>query len=81
MSDMTKFDIMPLTESDRGVASYLMIYSAYEYLNKLIPKIELGGLAIKNSLIIRKFYKAVLDGKIVGLISVSYTHLTLPTKA
>ncbi len=38
MSDMTKFDIMPLTESDRGVASYLMIYSAYEYLNKLIPK-------------------------------------------
>lgn len=68
MSDMTKFDIMPLTESDRGVASYLMIYSAYEYLNKLIPKIELGGLAIKNSLIIRKFYKAVLDGKIVGLI-------------
>ena len=71
MSDMTKFDIMPLTESDRGVASYLMIYSAYEYLNKLIPKIELGGLAIKNSLIIRKFYKAVLDGKIVGLIYLS----------
>lgn len=71
MSDMTKFDIMPLTESDRGVASYLMIYSAYEYLNKLIPKIELGGLAIKNSLIIKKFYKAVSDGKIVGLIYMS----------
>ncbi len=71
MSDMPRFEIMPLTENDRGVASYLMIYSAYEHLSKFIPKIELGGLAIKNSLIIRKFYKAVSDGKIVGLIYLS----------
>lgn len=68
MNNMKKFDIMPLTENDRGVASYLMIYSAYDNLRKFIPKIEIGGLAIKNSLIIRKFYKAVSDGKIIGII-------------
>lgn len=71
MENMKKFDIMPLTERDRGVASYLMIYSAYDSLRKFIPKIEMGGLAIKNSLIIRKFYKAVSDGKIIGIIFLS----------
>ena len=71
MSNMKKIDIMPLTERDRGVASYLMIYSAYDSLKKFIPKIERGGLAIKNSLIIRKFYKAVSDGKIIGIIYLS----------
>lgn len=71
MSNMKKLEIMPLSESDRGVASYLMIYSAYDSLGRLIPKIELGGLAIKNSIIIKKFYKATLDGKIMGIIHLS----------
>lgn len=71
MSNKKKIEILQLEESDRGVAAYLMTYSYLSELSEYIKKIETGGLAIKSGIIIKKFYKAVSDGKIIGLISLS----------
>lgn len=73
MKSYKKSEILPLEEKDRGVASYLLIYSALGELGEHIGKIEQAGLAIKNGLIVRKFYKAVSHDKIIGLISLSDT--------
>lgn len=73
MKSHEKLEIFPLEEKDRGVASYLLIYSALNELKDYINKIEQAGLAIKSGLIVRKFYKAVSDGKIIGLVSLSDT--------
>lgn len=73
MSNQKEIEIMPLEESDRGVAAYLMTYSCLSELGEYVKKIEIGGLAIKSGIIIKKFYKAVSDKKIIGLISLSDT--------
>ncbi len=73
MKSHKEIEIIPLEEKDRGVASYLLIYSMLDELRVYINKIDQAGLAIKNGLIVRKFYKAVSDGKLTGLISLSDT--------
>lgn len=71
MKSHEQLEILPLEEKDRGVASYLLIYSILGELDVDIKKIEQASLAIKDGLIIKKFYKALSDNKITGLISLS----------
>lgn len=73
MSNQKKLEIMPLEEHDRGVAAYLMIYSKFNELVGSVRKIETGAAAIKSGIIVKKFYKAVYNGKIVGIASLSDT--------
>lgn len=73
MSNQKKIEIMPLEEHDRGVAAYLMIYSKFNELIGSVRKIETGAAAIKSGIIVKKFYKAIYNGKIIGIASLSDT--------
>ncbi len=73
MKSSEEIEILPLEEKDRGLASYLLIYSVMDELRDYVNKIEQAGLAVKNGIIVRKFYKAVSSGKLTGLISLSDT--------